>query len=125
LPDRKSWASWDDIREEDPMKTLLASIVVVALSLGVVSAAEAQVVVSTGWAGLPLSAGPEYYSPYGVPPYSYYAAIPFPARGYVGYGYNDFPYYGRPYGSPSDPWTWPYMSSGGWALARYYYPPVR
>src|SRR5438874_819258 len=109
------------------MKTLLATVAVAASTLCVVSRGEAQVVVSAGsWAQPPVMAGPALYAPYGVPPYSYYAAIPFPARGYVGYGSNDFPYYGRPYGSPSDPWTWPYMSGGyGTSLARYYYPPVR
>ena len=29
---------------------------------------------------------------------------------YAGFGSNDFPYYGRPYGSPSDPWSWPAMA---------------
>jgi len=60
-------------------------------------------------------------------PYSYYVAYPHPARGYVGYGEQDqFPYYGRPYGHPYDPWTWPYMSGGyNGALARYYDPPVK
>jgi len=60
-------------------------------------------------------------------PYSYYVAYPHAARGYVGYGSQDnFPYYGRPYGHPYDPWTWPYMSGGYYGtLARYYDPPVK
>jgi len=59
-------------------------------------------------------------------PYSYYAAYPGPARGYVSYGANDFPFYGVPYGHPYDPWTWPYMSGAyGRGLARYYDPPVK
>ena len=33
------------------------------------------------------------------------------------YGANDFPFHGRPYGHPYDPWTWPYMS-GSTARAR-------
>ena len=57
------------------------------------------------------------------PPYSYWAAWPLPARDYVGYGTNDFPFYGRRYGSPSDPWSWPALA-GYPAQYRYYYPPV-
>ena len=62
-----------------------------------------------------------------TPPYSYYAAIPpMPARIYVGYGDDGFPFYGRPYGHVYDRWTWAYMSdSNAGVLARYYYPPVR
>ncbi len=58
--------------------------------------------------------------------YSYYVSPPYQARTYQGYGNNDFPFYGVPYGHPYDPWTWPYMSgsyTGG--LARYYDPPVK
>jgi hypothetical protein len=62
-----------------------------------------------------------------VPPYSYYAAIQrgIPARTYIGYGAEDYPFYGRPYGKPTDPWSWAYIS-GGYrnALAHYYYPPL-
>jgi hypothetical protein len=48
------------------------------------------------------------------------------APGYGGLGYNDFPFYGRSYGHPYDPWTWPYMSGAyGQGLARYYDPPVK
>src|SRR5438309_8730762 len=112
------------------IQALLVALAVAASSSLLASRAEAQGVARRGpWATPPAVVAPAYYSSYYVPPYtypySYYAALPFPARGYVGLGSNDFPYYGRPYGSPSDPWTWPYMSSGGWALARYYYPPVR
>jgi hypothetical protein len=63
----------------------------------------------------------------GVAPYSYYVAVPFgmPARLYVGYGANDFPFYGQPYGHSYDRWTWPYLNSSVDArLVRYYYPPV-
>jgi hypothetical protein len=51
-----------------------------------------------------------------MPSYSYWTAAyyGYPPRIYVGYGSDDFPYYGRPYGSPSDPWSWP-------AMAGYYY----
>jgi hypothetical protein len=64
---------------------------------------------------------------YRAAPYSYYAARPpFPAREYVGFGSNDFPFYGNPYGRPYDLWTWPYMLSDPLApLAHYYYAPVR
>ncbi|WP_422925639.1 hypothetical protein [Singulisphaera sp. PoT] len=66
------------------------------------------------------------YAPTPTPPYSYYAAWAGPARLYAGYGSNDFPFYGRPYGHAYDPWTWPYMSGSYYRdLAHYYYPPVR
>ena len=58
--------------------------------------------------------------------YSYYSLSPQPARTYVGYGADQFPYQGRPYGHPYDPWTWPMLSgSYGNGLARYYDPPVK
>jgi len=58
--------------------------------------------------------------------YSYYMAPSQPARVYVGYGANDYPFYGSPYGSPSDRWSWEAMSNHPYsALDRYYYPPVR
>ena len=58
--------------------------------------------------------------------YSYYASPPFQARTYQGYGSDDFPFYGVPYGHPYDPWTWPYMSGAySRGLARYYDPPVK
>src|SRR5262245_56450173 len=46
------------------------------------------------------------------PSYSYWTAAyyGYPPRVYIGYGSNDFPYYGRPYGSPTDPWSWPAMA---------------
>jgi hypothetical protein len=59
-----------------------------------------------------------------VTTYSYTAVAPAPARYYVGLGTpGDFPFYGQPYGSPNDRWTWGYMS-GERRLDRYYYPPV-
>ncbi len=58
--------------------------------------------------------------------YSYYVTPPSPPRTYQGYGTNDFPFYGVPYGHPYDPWTWPYMSDAySRGLARYYDPPVK
>ncbi|SIO58248.1 hypothetical protein SAMN05444166_5606 [Singulisphaera sp. GP187] len=109
------------------MKTPLAALAVAALSLALGSSAKAQTVVYQGTsATAPVVAGPTFADPSYVPPYSYYAAYPNPARGYVGYGTNDFPYYGRPYGGPSDRWSWSAMSTAGnGGLARYYYPPVR
>ena len=103
-----------------------------ALVLAVASRADAQVV---GWpdaGGSPVVAsymatGGDYVAPYPGPaliPYSYYAAYPYPARIYVGYGSNDFPFQGRAYGSPNDPWTWYYMGGPSLYLARYYRPPL-
>jgi hypothetical protein len=109
------------------MKTWFAAAAVAAVSLAIAPEASAQVVVSRTWTPAPVYGETVYYSPAYVPPYSYYAALPWPARGYVPYGPNDgFPFYGTPYGHPYDPWTWPYMSGGYYRyLARYYYPPVR
>ncbi len=71
-------------------------------------------------AGAPAPATTAY------PYYSYYAAYPRPARGYVGYGDDGFPFRGQAYGHPYDPWSWPYMSGGNASvLARYYDPPVK
>lgn len=60
------------------------------------------------------------------PPYSYFAAYPLPPRGYYGYGANDvFPFYGQPYGKPSDRWSWDAMGGSMASRTRYFYPPVR
>jgi hypothetical protein len=57
-------------------------------------------------------------------PYSYYVSSP--SRIYVPYGPNDqFPFYGQPYGSPNDRWSWNYMGGSTRSLARYYFPPLR
>ncbi len=107
------------------MRTLIVMFAVAASFLWA-SKASSQIVFSEEpWAATPVAIRATYPTLY-VVPYSYYAAIPFPARGYVGYGYDEFPYYGRAYGSPSDPWTWPSMSESYdyGVLARYYYPPV-
>ena len=67
---------------------------------------------------MPPAAGPAF-------PYSYYVALPGPARQYVPYGPLDqFPFYGTPYGQPYDPWSWATLA-GSNAPARYFYPPVR
>jgi hypothetical protein len=61
-----------------------------------------------------------------IPPYSYtVVGHPYYARHYAGYGSNDFPFYGRIYGGPNDPWSWAYLSGGYYnSLARYYQPPL-
>lgn len=108
------------------MRFWIAAAAVVALSLIVVPETSAQVVVSQSWASAPGTVAPAFSSPASVPPYSYYAAFPWPARGYVPYGPGDqFPFYGQPYGHPYDRWTWPYLGGGyNRYLARYYYPPI-
>jgi hypothetical protein len=64
--------------------------------------------------------------PVSTPPYSYYAAYPFPARGYVGYGVADsFPFYGNPYGRPYDAWTWQYLGGANQYRMHFFYPPLR
>ena len=62
-----------------------------------------------------------------VLPYSYWVSAPSPSRVYVEYGSVDqFPFYGRPYGSPNDRWSWYNMGGGNSRyLAKYYYPPLR
>lgn len=109
------------------MKTWFAAAAVTALTLGASLRAEAQGVVAVEpRAPLTWISVPTYYSSAYVPPYSYYAALPAPARGYVPYGSQDqFPFYGNPYGHPYDPWTWSYIGGGYQAyMARYFYPPV-
>jgi hypothetical protein len=58
--------------------------------------------------------------------YSYWVAYPSPSRTYVPYGALDqFPFQGRPYGNPSDRWSWYYMGGGNSRyLARYFSPPL-
>lgn len=119
------------------MKTLLAAFALTAMVLFGAKGAEAQYMPSVipippaGESAWPSSVGPAYvgatYAGFsfvapasGYLPYSYYAALPFPARGYVGYGNNDFPFYGRPYGAPSDPWTWTSMSRTYYATRGVY-----
>lgn len=58
--------------------------------------------------------------------YSYYTRSNLPARTYVGYGDNDFPFHGASYGHPYDPWTWPAMSGSYQSgLSRYYAPVLK
>src|SRR4051794_35983345 len=97
-----------------PMKTLIATLVVAAAAIVLAPEARAQagaMVQPSPWESYHGAAPtwPWSYPESIVPPYSYWAAYPFPARAYVAYGNNDFPFYGTPYGSPSDPWSWPAM----------------
>ncbi len=111
------------------MKTTIAALAVALIST-FASDADAQVIFPSGPpVGMPAAGGSSGATTY-IPPYSYslaYYRYPSqPARSYVGYGNDIFPFYGRPYGSPNDPWSWTAMSSYPNALlARYYYPPVR
>ncbi len=78
--------------------------------------------------GSPTAAGVAATTPATTPypSYSYYAAYPNQARGYVGYNNDDFAFHGQAYGHPYDKWTWPYMTgSNATVLARYYDPPVK
>jgi hypothetical protein len=100
-----------------------AAALALAASILVVSEASAQSIVSvvpapgtTVVAGTSSVGVSQATRPTGYLPYSYYAAWPYPAREYVGYGFNDFPFYGQPYGSPNDRWSWQSMS-------RSYYAP--
>ncbi len=61
---------------------------------------------STWYVTPSFGATPVYHGGTYFPPYDYYAAYPMPARIYSGYGSNDFPFYGKPYGHPYTPWTW-------------------
>jgi hypothetical protein len=120
------------------MKTLLKALVIAAPLMVGASRADAQYVISRGYSV--VSPAPTYVPSVAtfaviprptvgttyIPPYSYYVvANPYAKRYYSGYGTNDFPFYGRPYGRPYDAWTWPYLSHGYYnAMAHYYYPPL-
>jgi hypothetical protein len=110
------------------MKTTIAVLAFAVIST-IASDADAQVIFPSGPPpGMPSAVSPADAPAY-VPPYSYSVAYQrsLPARIYVGYGDDLFPFYGRPYGKPTDAWSWSAMSSSpyGGTLARYYYPPVR
>lgn len=117
------------------MKIVRIFAFLVVIGLATASAARAQSFVYTGprtLAGNP-AIQPSYPFPmqsYGaprvvsggqyLPMYDYYSApYPLPARFYMGYGPNDYPFYGQTYGHPYEPWSWA-------GLSRYpAYPPVR
>jgi hypothetical protein len=74
----------------------------------------------------PAPASAPATAPSRVYTYSYFTRSSLPARTYVGYGTQDFPFYGTPYGHPYDAYTWNAMAgSNASALARYYDPPVK
>src|SRR5947209_7024294 len=105
------------------MKLPTTALAVLTLSFVLnASRAEAQVPIPYGsWSN---QGGTLAYTSYYVPSYSYWTAAyyGYPPRIYVGYGSNDFPYYGRPYGSPSDPWSWPAMAGYAAGIPTRYYP---
>jgi hypothetical protein len=112
------------------MKKMLAAIAL-AGSFLIASEAKAQVTVSTipsrGTPGIVSTSNAGVSFPTQATryfPYSYYAAAPFPAREYVGYGFNDFPFYGKPYGSPNDRWSWNTMSQSSYVSRGTFYGPV-
>ncbi len=115
------------------MRRLIAIAVVAIGSLASGSTTFAQGYISVGppvYIGSPVTTyySSSYVAPYStyVAPYSYYSVRSGPARIYEGYGTNDFPFYGQPYGNPSDPWSWQSLSGATVRdLSRYYYPPVR
>ncbi len=107
------------------MQPTAAALAVLTLSLVLADApADAQGVnrsaPRTNQASIPVST--HTYAP----SYSYYTAAyyGYPPRTYVGLGSkaNDFPYYGRPYGSPSDPWSWPAMAGYSSGVPTRFYP---
>ena len=104
--------------------TLLLSLA----GFAIVSDAQAQHFLRRGNASHAVAtAGPTAGSaPTTLAPYSYYTLSSRPARTYVGYGADEFPFHGSPYGHPYDPWTWP-MMSGYYTtgLARYYQAPLK
>ena len=95
------------------------AVITFGLTLGT-SDAEAQFVSRYNpWSDTGVAASPAL--PY-APSYSYWSAAyyGYPPRIYVPIGSNDFPYYGRPYGSPSDPWSWPAMAEYAFGVPTRY-----
>jgi hypothetical protein len=89
-------------------------------AVGPVTVPPGTVIVSPGTPGGIPAANYTY-----APSYSYWTAAyyGYPPRIYIGLGGNadDFPYYGRPYGSPSDPWSWPAMAGYPSGIPTRYY----
>jgi hypothetical protein len=107
------------------MKPTTALLALITLSLILTaSRADAQNYVTRGSRSTPGTIPPATHT--NAPSYSYYTAAyyGYPPRIYVGLGSssNDFPYYGRPYGSPSDPWSWPAMAGYSSGVPTRYYP---
>jgi hypothetical protein len=109
-----------------PMKTTTAASAAICLALAVaMNAGEARAQYPDAAGGRivprPIPSSPNTYAP----SYSYWTAAyyGYPPRQYVGYvePANDFPYFGRPYGSPSDPWSWPAMAGYSSGVPTRYY----
>jgi len=110
-------------------------VVALGCSLFAMEAAAQSTVVTGGIVGQPVDSGvviggPATYVATSsiapaqgqILPYSYWVSSP--SRIYVEYGPGDqFPFHGRPYGSPNDRWSWYNMGGGSSRyLAKYYYP---
>ncbi len=109
------------------MKLSTLRLGLAALTLSVLFAAtEARAQVPIPYGAWAYQGGFPVFTPAYVPSYSYWTAAyyGYPPRIYVGYGSpaNDFPYFGRPYGSPSDPWSWPAMAGYAAGIPTRYYP---
>ena len=107
------------------MKRTTTAFAVLTLSLILTaSRADAQYAVVRGSRSTPGAIPSATYT--NAPSYSYWTAAyyGYPPRIYVGFGSesNDFPYYGRPYGSPSDPWSWPAMAGYSSGVPTRFYP---
>jgi hypothetical protein len=107
------------------MKPATAALATLTLALTLAlalapSRVEAQV--ATPYGSWTYTSGTPSFTPIYMPSYSYWTAAyyGYPPRVYSGYGNNDFPYYGRPYGSPSDPWSWPAMGGYSYAVPTRY-----
>jgi hypothetical protein len=106
------------------MKRLLVVLALFVLFLGV-SGSRAEAQVATPYGSWVNRGGVPTFTPVYVPSYSYWTAAyyGYPPRLYIGLNSpaDDFPYYGRPYGSPSDPWSWPAMAGYPNGVPTRYY----
>jgi hypothetical protein len=108
-----------------PMKPTTALLALITLAaILTASRADAQTYVTSGSRSTSGTIPPATHTNF--PSYSYWTAAyyGYPPRKYIGLGStaNDFPYYGRPYGSPSDPWSWPAMAGYPNGVPTRYYP---
>jgi hypothetical protein len=108
------------------MKLPTIALATLTLSLAfALTSSQAQAQVPVAYGSWTVQGGTPTFTPAYVPSYSYWTAAyyGYPPRTYVGYGSaaNDFPYYGRPYGSPSDPWSWPAMAGYAAGVPTRYY----
>jgi hypothetical protein len=105
------------------MKPTTAAIAALTLAFALaLNSPRAEAQVATPYGSWTYSGGASTYTPIYMPSYSYWTAAyyGYPPRVYSGYGSNDFPYYGRAYGSPSDPWSWPAMAGYSYAVPTRY-----